>query len=459
MRSIASSNAPLIIPVEIAARELDAKLLLACLSAGRGHPTILGCRFDLDLRADQLPPGVRLEKGVTDASYKMFRNLRDLGYALAAWDEEALVYYSDHAYAETRFSRRSAALVQLMMAWGDDNSRLWTQAAQYPGTPIVVTGNARADLLRPAFRDLHNEEAAAIRGAYGDFILINSNFGSVNFYHAARETKFDRYVIAHRADGLRTHRIALFQAFLELVPIVAQAFPDRKIVVRPHPAEDHRPWSEIAAAWANVEVVHSGSVLPWLTAATAVIHNGCTTAIEAFLLGVPAIAYRPIVSEVHDIHLPNAVSHNAFDTDALIRLLAARIDRRLNDRAILQQGDGILARFIAARDGPLAAERILDAVRHLTPPPMSGFRSKVRRLHRALKMRCRRHRKLASIRTQSGGEAAVFRQRNFPSLSAADLGHRADDLRSAWPDLPEVAISQIYPNIYEVVASGGGARG
>jgi surface carbohydrate biosynthesis protein len=459
MGNIASSCAPLIIPVEIAARELDAKLLLACLSAGSGRPTILGCRFDLDLRADQLPRGVRLEKGMTDASYKMFRNLRDLGYALAAWDEEALVYYSDHAYAETRLSRRSAALLQMMMAWGEDNRRLWARAAQYPGVPIVVTGNARADLLRPEFHKLHSDDAAAIRSAYGDFILINSNFGSVNFYHPGRETKFDRYVTAHRAEGLREHRIALFQAFLKLVPIVARAFPERKIVVRPHPAEDHRPWFAIAAAWPNVKVVHGGSVLPWLAAAAAMIHNGCTTAIESYLLGRPAIAYRPVISEAHDIHLPNGVSHNAFDAESLIGLLAARLDGSLDDRAILQQGDAILSQFITARDGPLAAERILDAVRHLTPPQMSGLGVQARRLHRFLRMRYRRHRKLAALGTKKGRDAAAFRQRNFPNLSAIDLGHRADALRSAWPNLPIVAISQIYPNVYEIVASEGGSHG
>jgi surface carbohydrate biosynthesis protein len=440
----------LLIPVEIAARELDAKILLACRAAERGFETIVGCRFDLDLHADQLPRGIRLEKGVTDASFKMFRNLKDLGYTLAAWDEEALVYYNDHVYGETRYSARSAALVDCLMAWGDDNQRLWATGAGKKRPPIVVTGNPRADLLRSDFRSLYACAASEIRDAFGDFILINSNFGSVNFYDDGKETKFNRYVTRHGATELREHRLALFRAFLGIVPEIARAFPKATIIVRPHPAEDHRAWIETTATLQNVQVIYSGSVLPWLSAAAAVVHNGCTTAVEAFLMGVPALAYRPVVSTEWDVALPNRVSHEAFDRQALVGLLEARLSGRLDDAALLTRGHELLTEFIGARTGRLASDRILDAVEALRWDRSAGILGRVHRLLREGAMRRRRRRKLAELAAPAGRLLAAQRQRNFPPLTVVDLKSRIDALRTVIKGMPPLCVQEIRDNIFSL---------
>ena len=71
-----------------------------------------------------------------------------------------------------------------------------------------------------------------------------------------------------------------------MLPEIAEAFPDMRIVVRPHPVEKHAAWEEIAARHDNVELAQEGNVLPWLLAARALIHNGCTTGVEAYGLGV-----------------------------------------------------------------------------------------------------------------------------------------------------------------------------
>ncbi|MBI2255508.1 MAG: hypothetical protein HYU58_12870 [Proteobacteria bacterium] len=447
---------PLIIPVEIAARELDAKLLLACLATKRSFPTILGCRFDLDLRADQLPRGIRLEKGVTDASYKMFRNLDDLGYALAACDEEALVYYSDPIYWETRLSERSLRLVRHLMAWGPDNVRLWSAWPGKMQVPVTATGNARMDLLRTEFRGLHRKAAEEIRGAFGDFILLNSNFGSVNFYDRAKKTKLERYIEKHNATTFQAHRQSLFHAFLSIVPEIAHAFPDVTIIVRPHPAEDHRAWTAASAALPNVQVIYSGSVLPWLAGAAAVLHNGCTTAVEAFLLGTPAIAYRPIVSSDWDIALPNQLSHEASSVEGLISLLRDRLSGRLDDEAVQQRGNRLLANVLAPRTGRLASERILDAIENISLPATGGLKTTIRRHLRAINMRRRRAHKLAKMKAEDESLLRAMRKRSFPRLSVEDVQARADALRAASDQVPAVTVREIFENIFEIKAQLAG---
>ena len=91
---MASSNStvPLIIPVENQVRELDPKLLLACIAARRGFPSYVGSRREIHFQITAFPQGVYLSKSVTAASDLMFRIMRKLGHAVVAWDEEALVH-------------------------------------------------------------------------------------------------------------------------------------------------------------------------------------------------------------------------------------------------------------------------------------------------------------------------------------------------------------------------------
>ena len=58
----------------------------------------------------------------------------------------------------------------------------------------------------------------------------------------------------------------------------------------------------------NIEMIHRGNVVPWILASTCLLHNGCTTAVEAAVLGKPSITYQRVQSESFDYHLPNGLS-------------------------------------------------------------------------------------------------------------------------------------------------------
>jgi surface carbohydrate biosynthesis protein len=140
----------LLIPVENQVRELDAKLLLACVAAQRGLPSIIGPKRELESRIASFPRSIFLSKSLRIGKRKFFPIARQLGHEIVAWDEEALV----HLPAETYFSRRLSPVgmehVSHLFAWGEDNAALWRQYPQLPaGMPIHVTGNPRGDLLRP----------------------------------------------------------------------------------------------------------------------------------------------------------------------------------------------------------------------------------------------------------------------------------------------------------------------
>lgn len=111
-------------------------------------------------------------------------------------------------------------------------------------------------------------------------------------------------------------------------------------------------------------VTNEGNVVPWILAAQALIHNGCTTGVEAYVMKVPAITYRASTNETYDFgfyRLPNTVSQPCFNFDELQATLRQMLndDFHLEDSAERRQ---IVAHCLASIEEPLACERMVDVL-------------------------------------------------------------------------------------------------
>jgi surface carbohydrate biosynthesis protein len=375
-------KALLIIPVENQVRELDPKLLLACVAAQHGFASVIGSRREIHFNITDIPCGIYLSKSITAASDMMFRIMRDLGHEIVAWDEEALVHLPAETYYSRRLSPTAMKYVSCFLAWGEDNAELWRQYPHFPeGGRIEVTGNPRNDLLRAEIRTYYQNDVERIRKHHGNFILVNTNFNHVNAFtsvqnlfqpvkHPDETPRMGRAAkgMPHDyAQGLFLHKQAIFGHFQTMIPEIAETFPAYSIVVRPHPTESQDVYHRIAARCRNVKVTNDGNVVPWLMACQALVHNGCTTGIEAYAMGIPTVSYRATVDARYDegfYRLPNLVSEQCFDLDELksmlVKLLngapAASVD---NDRQKL------IDWHLAALSGPLACERIVAVLEQL----------------------------------------------------------------------------------------------
>lgn len=438
----------LILPCETRVREFEAKLLLACFAAERGWRVTVGSMRTIDGRAPRLAPGVYIGKGVTRRKVFLKRQLRRLGHTVTAWDEEGLVWASPELYRRTKVDARALNAAEHLFAWGEENAAAWRGHADFAGTPISVTGNPRTDLLRPELRGYFAGEAARLSKRHGDFILVNTNFSRLN--HFIPGESLQRRLIEDGGGrltdddprlGLARHKQALFGHFLEMVPALARRFPDRTLIVRPHPSESAEVWRQALADAPNAEVVYEGNVAAWLMAAAALVHNGCTTAVESFLLDRPAVAYRPVVAEAFDHPLPNGLSVEARDLDALMAGVAEALERDEAGReAVLAPLRPLARRHIASCEGAPACERILDALDPLVAEPRrapglldrAGARAALAR--REIVKRARRTVRRSSM-------SGAYRRHMFPPASEAEvartIGHfgallgRFGDLRIA----------------------------
>src|SRR3546814_18626727 len=151
-RQAMKEPASILLPIEVQSRELDGKLVLACTAAERGHTVFFGCRTRMHRAAHRLPPSLYLGKGLTRRALKSFDAMGRLGHKVMAWDEEGLVYMTPEMYRRRKLSPATLARPDMLFAWGADNAEIWRGSNGYRGQPIVGSGNARADRMRPELR-------------------------------------------------------------------------------------------------------------------------------------------------------------------------------------------------------------------------------------------------------------------------------------------------------------------
>jgi surface carbohydrate biosynthesis protein len=444
---------PIILPSETQTREFDAKLLLAGTLAERGHPVYVGSRIEMHNRINALPLGLYLAKDLGGSSRRIFRIMARLGFSIAAWDEEALIFTDPATYHRRRVDTENLNRIEAFLAWGTRNRMLLESAPGYHGTPVYVTGNPRFDLLTPRCRAVFNPEVQALRARFGDFILINSNFGRLNYFvarDAVRETPDGRLTnLGAGTEAFWRFRIAVFEAFKAMLPALARAFPDRQVVLRPHPGEAHEVWRAAAQGLPNVTVIHEGNVYPWILASAVTIHNGCTTGLEGYLLGHPVIAYQPVTSDEFDRQLANLVSTPVHTEGQLIAVLGA-LFAGTRPAPPAPEVLALAEEYVGPLDGTLASERIdaliaAEGEHWLAERPPFAVRA---RGHLGA-VRRRLSKTINSYRPGHKNSRAYSRHR-FPGLSEAEVRGRLIQLGEVTGRFDGLGVRRVSGNIFVI---------
>jgi hypothetical protein len=188
-------------------------------------------------------------------------------------------------------------------------------------------------------------------------------------------------------------------------------------------------------------------------ATRAVIHNGCTTGVEAYMMGVPAISYRAEVNDDYDLdfyRLPNLISHQSFNADDLVETLNRIVSGELgaangNDRKAL------VDQYLAAQNGSLACERIVDVVEDMLatdpnlPKPPVGERLMGQGL--SLKRRASR-----LLRSKLPGSHAPpeFHKHRYPGATAQELNRRILRFQQLLGDDSRITAQQVSDQIFKV---------
>ena len=462
------TKASLIIPVENQVRELDAKLLLSCIAAQREFVCVIGSRLELDFHIASFPRSLYLSKSMTARSVKMFRIMKKLGHEIAAWDEEALVHMQPETYYSRRLSPVAIQYVSYLFAWGEDNARLWHQYPDLPeGIPIHVTGNPRGDMLRPEIHSYFAKEAEKLCTTYGDFILINTNFSNVNAFYPSQnlflpqvkpdeEPRFGRGAVGmsrEYAEGLRDYKKAIFEDFKRLIPTIEKVFPSHTIIVRPHPTENPQVYHEIASRCERVRVTNEGNVISWLRATKALVHNGCTTGVEAYLMGIPAVAYQATVNDYYDCgfyRLPNFLSHQCFNCDDLVTTLEKILSGDLG-AAKGRERRALMGSYLAAQDGHLACQRIVEVLESIVNDHSETTKPSLKNsLHGRFSAAKRRAVKRIKSYMPKSKYRPEFQRHRYPGLSLSALSAKVSRFQTLLGESQTLTVEQLSDHIFRI---------
>ena len=292
--------------VETSIKELDSKLLLGVIAASRGHQVLISdiSEFERGFRRGILNPGIFHTKSITPSDIKIsfHKKLIDKKFLITSNDEEAGLQLVDLKFEEFLLGRSSKKTIQQSSAifcWGDDDLKTFKKFYPKNKSKIIKTGSPRVDLWKSTF---FNYWGAPNKKPKKPYLLVSSNMGTSNGINSTsdvikifkdlgylqRNSKlFNEYFELIAEDSIKT------SDFVEAIKHLANENKEYDIVLRPHPIEDIEAWRLYLGNIPNVHVIREGSITAWVNNAFAVMHNGCTTALEASVIGKPVITYLP----------------------------------------------------------------------------------------------------------------------------------------------------------------------
>jgi len=364
----------LYLPVETIVREFDARMLLAHMAVNRGYSVVLGEKSSVYKAAEILKNGIYFHKSHGSQYFPVNKRSDNKEFKFVSLDEEGLVFINDDNYI--RDSRPfDLEHLDVIFTWGTYQRNLLIKANPGLEHRTLAIGNPRFDLLREEFSSLYKKESERLIKIWGAYILINTRFVAGNFsplygcnYLDYRSHQFQTIIGRDLSEDEKdffsreeSYYKKLFKQYLEMLESASSKFPGINFILRPHPSEDILSWKEAIKGLPNVFVLFDGSVIDWIYGALAVIHSGCTTGIEAWLLKKPVIAYNPNNEEDIEPPLPNKFGLRVKN----IENLCSTLEEIISGKLIFEESNEqfkIASLYIESISGDYSVTRFLDAL-------------------------------------------------------------------------------------------------
>jgi surface carbohydrate biosynthesis protein len=321
-------------PIELGVRELDSRALLASLLVTQGYHVVIGQQWLFYANIARLPPGAVLFKSFNKIHHPYMRTAKQAGHRVVLLEEELLGHTDEKAIAAL-CTEGIFELAHLILSNGKLECDILKKMSK-GSVRIEITGNARIDLLKPALRAFFQPKIDGLRSKYGNFILVNTNFGLINsVWGTAQVMQFmvkSGYFDPRKPESLQAMREyvdfekANYSALVAAIQKLAKQRPNQTIVVRPHPAEDLSKWNGSFPGVNNVVVIRDGSHVPWTLGSSVLLHTSCTTGFEAHVAERVALSLVPRAAMISTSMISNYVNHTYENAEDLVATAEKTLD-------------------------------------------------------------------------------------------------------------------------------------
>lgn len=415
-------------PVETIARELDYRLLLAAKILKKDRRVYICNHRHLDKIMHRFRSGIYVGKHIFHSlmpveDWKQYEKAKRLGIDIVYLQEEGGIFEGvktdwgkilDLQCDPRRFDSKDR-----ICEWGEWQKSVHGREAL--DVPLIATGHPRFDLCKEKYKDYYKPIADQLNQTYGSFILINGNYAYSN-HGIGIETIFSPRLGYDPADAEKRQKFVDFfvhssKSMVDMISLVhrlSTAFPDKTFIYRSHPSEGDHLYKYVFAGLPNVKCIHEGPVGPWLLAAETIVHDGCTTAIEASFSNARIINYKVTSSKEHDIRLPNLVGTIATNAKEVIEMIRSGKPRPISNEAFSEL-DEMIANYHLDSFETVAnvIEDKLTSMGHQNAKAPSIATLKLDHLkHQLKKVRKRTgHRKIAN----------EYQKKKFPGINLKDI--------------------------------------
>ncbi len=359
------------IHVEISTRELDSKLLLATLAAGKGHEVIISSSVEIisALSKKILKPGLFHTKSLTPSKTKITRHQKIIENksVVSSIDEEGAINdYGYEQFAKDRYSEVSISQSAVVLGWGDeDTETLKKRYNKYSGK-IHKTGSPRIDLWRPFFSSYWTTPKEIPNKP---FLLISSNLFSTSykpFFESIKHTSDAGYFkrdpkLFKKSFYTMGDDFKKLYEFIIAIKFLAENNNGYDIVLRPHPVENIKAWEVFLENIPNVHIIRKDSITTWVKNAFAVMHSSCTTGIEATISGKPLLTYSPPALDYDANILSNKLGYVVKSKEELLKktneIFEAEASKNLKNEEV--KIPDIISKKVFIDNKEFAAEKIL----------------------------------------------------------------------------------------------------
>lgn len=292
----------LYLPVEVKARELESKGLLALAAAEAGFHVVIGRTWVLSADSYRdTPPGIVVFKTLNAMDAMNMATAQVNGpHLIAALDEEAFGRSASPRAVKLNVAPLAVDVADLILMQGQAHQETWAELFGIDPQTLKVTGNPKTDLLH------HQGSSKTDKAKSKPAILFCAMSGNINskgrgFARTMEQTMASAAVtssrdmmveLGHLLRESAQFETAMIPQIRNAVTAVAERFQDAEIVVRPHPVEDPDLWTNCFDDLTNVRVETQGNIGEWLDQSDAMIYlSGCATGVEARLHGTPALHF------------------------------------------------------------------------------------------------------------------------------------------------------------------------
>ncbi len=291
------------LPIELKDREFDAKLFLATSLLDKGFSVVIGQQWAIYQALRDLPKGVILFKSLNKISSSAVIQAKNFGHITLAQEEESLPFAGNKSL-DSIFTLLNIEIFDSLdyILCNGDLEKKYHESKGIKSGKLITVGNLRIDILKKGIREVFfKDKVSEIKKRFGKYILINTNFGSVNANIGSVDHIFNIYVQAgltnpadqdsvNEFNDLVNWELSNLKEIRDFVRLASETFKSHNIIIRPHPAENIMAIENEFKNIKNVYVIRDGSHVPWTMGADFLIHTSCTTGFEARILETTAIS-------------------------------------------------------------------------------------------------------------------------------------------------------------------------